>query len=229
MKFIIPIFLYQFLFLFLFPSVSRPQNTDTAGIVSSLKSKLEKGELTSQQILIDDAFMEIHYAESFRDLIKNYAPKSEIKITNESEPGEKIKVICEVKDESGNPVSNALVYIYQTDNRGYYGKDTPHILANEGDYRHARLFGYLHTDDKGKINIETIKPVGYPKSTLPRHIHIVISKEGYNYFGTELLFDDDDRLSEEQRARALKEGFLISSFDNSKDIPNIIYTLTIKK
>lgn len=225
MKFIILILL----FLALIPSVSLPQSTDTAGIVNNLKSQLEKGELTSQQILIDKDYMEIHYAESFRYLIKDYAPKAEIKITNENEPGEKIKVTCEVKDESGNPVSDALVYIYQTDNRGYYGKDSPHILANEGDYRHARLFGYLYTDSSGKINIETIKPVGYPKSTLPRHIHIVISKEGYNYLGTELLFDNDERLSEEQRKRALNEGFLISSFDNSKDIPSITYTLTIKK
>jgi protocatechuate 3,4-dioxygenase beta subunit len=48
-------------------------------------------------------------------------------------------------------------------------------LQNEGDRRHARLFGYLRTDENGKFEFSTVKPKGYPNSTLPAHIHIEIS------------------------------------------------------
>jgi protocatechuate 3,4-dioxygenase beta subunit len=85
----------------------------------------------------------------------------------------------------------------------------PHVSMNEGDMRHARLSGYLKTDKEGKFELHTIKPAGYPKSDLPAHIHVHVSANGYKAFGSEFLFDDDERLVGKIRENAIREKFMI--------------------
>jgi len=145
-------------------------------------------------------------------------------IVTPTEPGRKIKVLCTISDQNGNAIPDALVYLYQTDYRGWYAADAPHVLTNEGDIRHARLFGYVRTDAKGQFELTTVKPSGYPRSDLPAHIHVHVSKAGYQSYGTEFLFDDDERLQGEIRSRSEREGFYISkpATQNSKKIYNYI-------
>jgi protocatechuate 3,4-dioxygenase beta subunit len=119
----------------------------------------------------------------------------------------KIKVTGAVKNEQGNPISGAQVYLYQTDSRGWYAADAPHVLMNEGDMRHARLFGYLVTDAKGQFELHTVKPSGYPQSDLPAHIHVHVSKQGYSNYVTEFLFDDDVRLVGTIRENSIRNQF----------------------
>jgi len=75
--------------------------------------------------------------------------------------------------------------------------------------RHARLFGYAKTDKNGKMELHTIKPAGYPKSDLPAHIHVHVTAEGYRPYGTEFLFQDDERLKGEILNRAVIDGGMI--------------------
>jgi len=81
---------------------------------------------------------------------------------------------------------------------------------NEGDMRHARLFGYVKTSNDGKFELHTIKPSGYPQSDLPAHIHVHIDVNGYQSLVTEFLFDDDERLVGKIRENSTRNNFLIS-------------------
>ena len=147
---------------------------------------------------------------AFRNLIEKYSSAFTLSIATDTIPGRKIKVIGIVKDKNGNAVPDVLVYLYQTDARGWYAADAPHVLQYEGDIRHARLFGYVKTGKDGKFTLYTIKPSGYPKSDLPAHIHVHVTANGYSAYGTEFLFDDDDRFVVKIRQYAIRNQFIIS-------------------
>jgi protocatechuate 3,4-dioxygenase beta subunit len=161
-------------------------------------------------ILTDKAYATLHPLTSFREMIQKNASSNVLAITTTDEPGKKIKVVATVKDKDGQPIANALVYLYQTDARGWYAADAPHVLMNEGDLRYARLFGYAKTDKNGKIELHTVKPAGYPKSDLPAHIHVHVTADGYRPYGTEFLFQDDERLKGEILNRAVIDGGMIA-------------------
>ena len=68
--------------------------------------------------------------------------------------------------------------------------------ANE---HHSRLFGYVRTDAAGQFVLNTIRPGGYPRSTVPEHIHVHIDLGKQNLFSGGVVFDDDARLTKEMR------------------------------
>ena len=68
----------------------------------------------------------------------------------------------------------------------------------------------MKTDKNGMFELHTIKPSGYPKSDLPAHIHIHVTAEGYQSYGTEFLFDDDERLVGVIRENAIRDRFMIA-------------------
>lgn len=80
-----------------------------------------------------------------------------------------------VMDHKGQPVPNALVEIWQTDNHGSY-------IHSQGGNREAdnkkdanfQGYGRFLTDRQGRYYFRTIKPVVYPGRT--PHIHCIVSK-----------------------------------------------------
>jgi protocatechuate 3,4-dioxygenase beta subunit len=199
----------QLFFLLLVSGNSFAQSNDSLASLQKARSLLH-ANTNVEQILTDDQWMFLHAKTEFRQLIKEFGKNSRLTITNNREPGEKITVYGFVKDVNDHPLPEALVYVYHTDNRGFYAFDTTHVMGNEGDRRHARLFGYLKTDKEGRFTLQTIHPKGYPKSSLPSHIHCEIESSGRNTLITELLFDEDARLTPDQRVRSQQEGFIIS-------------------
>jgi len=179
-------------------------------LLKEAEEKLKTGKTTISQILTDKIYDAVHPETSFRNLIEKYCKAETISIATDTIPGKKIKVIGLIKNSEGKPVPNALVYLYHTDSRGWYVADAPHVLMNEGDMRHARLFGYVRTDKDGKFELHTIKPSGYPQSDLPAHIHVHVSANGYQSYVTEFLFDDDERLVGAIRENATRDRFLIA-------------------
>ncbi len=179
-------------------------------LLSEAEQKLNSGSYTVSGILTDKRYDPIHPETGFRELIKSHCRAEILSISTDSIPGRKIKVTGIVHDPEGRPVTDALVYLYQTDARGWYAADRPHVPMNEGDMRHARLFGYVKTDARGSFELHTIKPSGYPQSDLPAHIHIHIDAEGFRPLVTELLFDDDERLAGNIRQNAMQNMFIIS-------------------
>jgi len=182
--------------------------TDTI-LLKRAETLLQNTSTSVSEILSDKKYLPLHPETSFRELIKKHSTTDILKIVTNDEPGKEIKIIGIIKNKSGQPVEGALTYLYQTDAKGWYAADAPHVQGNEGDHRHARLFGYVKTDKNGKFELHTIKPSGYPKSDLPAHIHVQIVANGYQLYGTEFLFDDDERLVGQIRENSIKNRFLI--------------------
>jgi protocatechuate 3,4-dioxygenase beta subunit len=188
---------------------SRSQSGNSK-LLSEAQEKLETKTASVSHILSDKKYLPLHHESSFRELVKKHSNDSILTIATTGEPGKKIRVMGVVTDASGKPVDNALVYMYQTDAKGWYAAENPHVGGNNGDSRHARLFGYVRTNAEGKFEMHTIKPSGYPKSELPAHIHVQVDKSGYRTYHTEFLFDDDDRLVGDIRRDAERSSLLIS-------------------
>jgi protocatechuate 3,4-dioxygenase beta subunit len=195
--------------LFLLNATTLAAQPDTSVLLKQVSAKLSNGSSVSN-VLTDKAYLPIHPQTAFRELIRKHSNTGILKIATAEEPGKKIKVLCTIKNKNGQPVSNAEVYLYQTDARGWYAADAPHVSAYEGDMRHARLFGYVKTDKNGQFELHTVKPSGYPRSDLPAHIHVHVWAKGYSNYVNEFLFDDDDRLVGNIREQSVRNRFQIS-------------------
>lgn len=214
------------IFIFFLTAISLSCISQPNDLIKSINTKLLKGETTISNILSDTGYMFLHSLTAFREIIKQNAKPEKIKLNSDREPGTKITVKGSVLNRSGTALPNKLVYVYQTSAEGWYADTAPHILRNEGDRRHARLFGYLKTNAMGEFEFYTIKPNGYPNSSLPAHIHIEISLDGPRSFISELLFDDDPRLVGDIRARSVNEKFFIVKNSGTKAKP--VYEYVIK-
>jgi protocatechuate 3,4-dioxygenase beta subunit len=200
-------------------------------LIKQAEENLKTNKATISQILTDKKYDAVHPETSFRELIKKYCKAETISIATDTIPGRKIKVIGTIKNAEGKPIADALVYLYHTDSRGWYAADAPHVSMNEGDMRHARLFGYVKTDKDGKFELHTIKPSGYPQSDLPAHIHVHIDATGYRSFVTEFLFDDDERLIGKIRENSTRNNFMISKPENTESpfAQKFSYAVTLQK
>ena len=201
--------LYIFFSLFMFSEIVFAQAGNNS-LIKEAETKLQNKTATVSQILTDKKYDVLHPETSFREIIKKYCKAEIISIVTDTIPGRKIKVFGWIKNAEGKPVADALVYLYHTDSRGWYAADAPHVLMNEGDMRHARLFGYVRTDKDGRFELHTIKPKGYPQSDLPAHIHVHVDVSSYRSFITEFLFDDDERLVGQIRENAIRNNFMIA-------------------
>ena len=194
-------------------------------VIDELINKLAQHQTTVSDILSDNSLMYLHSLTPFREMIRQNAKAEKIKITSDKEPGTKITVKGIIVNTAKEPIADALVYVYQTSSEGWYSDTAPHILQNQGDRKHARLFGYFRTNESGAFEFETIKPHGYPHSDLPAHIHFEVSAENRSLI-TELLFDDDPRLIGNIRTRAEQEKFVISKNTGTEKEPVYFYNIS---
>jgi protocatechuate 3,4-dioxygenase beta subunit len=199
--------LFPLLFLCCCKSTAQPDN---AALIAEAKTKFQNNPATVSAILTDKKYLPVHPVSEFRELIKANASTAVLTITPADEPGKKIRVLGTVNNKDGQPVAGALVYLYQTDSKGWYAADAPHVLTSGSDMGHARLFGYVRTDANGKFELNTVKPSGYPQSDLPAHIHVHVWADGYRNFVNEFLFDDDERLVGEIRTQSVQNRFMIA-------------------
>jgi protocatechuate 3,4-dioxygenase beta subunit len=94
-----------------------------------------------------------------------------------------------------------IVYAYHTDAHGIYPREERH--AGRPGSRHGLLRGWVKTDDKGQYRFDTIRPAGYPGTKIPAHVHMHVIEAGRcTYSIDELLFEDDPRLTPEERRKA---------------------------
>ena len=222
--------MHKFLVTVILTAISIDTAAQTDSLLNDVRTKLKTG-VSISTILTDKKYLPVHPATEFRELIKTNSNTGILKIAPAGEPGRKIRVIGSVKNSDGKPVAGALVYLYQTDSKGWYAADAPHVPQFEGDLRHARLFGYVRTDSSGQFEMHTIKPSGYPRSDLPAHIHVHVTADGYRPFGTEFLFDDDERLVGEIRRQAVQNQFLISKPEKTKGVfdQQFSYTMSLTR
>lgn len=202
--------LISYLCIILCVSCRSTAQSDSTLLLKEATIKLQNKSVTVSGILADKKYLAIHPVTAFRELIKENSNTDILQISTPDEPGKKIRVLGTITNKEGQPVTGALVYMYQTDYKGWYAAGSPHVGGNEGDMQHARLFGYVKTDANGKFELNTIKPSGYPRSDLPAHIHVHVWADGYTAFVNEFLFDDDDRLVGKIREQSVSNQFMIS-------------------
>ncbi len=119
------------------------------------------------------------------------------RIAPPSEPGDPLVIHGRAVAEDGtSPMAGAVVFAYQTDREGLY--DRP------GAGPHSwRLRGWAQTAPDGSFEFTTIRPGGYPGSTIPQHVHLqIFLPDGRRYWADELRFADDPRLPTQERSRA---------------------------
>jgi len=94
-----------------------------------------------------------------------------------------------ILDAKGNPLRNALVEIWQVDNKGAY----LHTGSENRKNRDANFqgFGRFLTGSTGEYYFRTIKPVPYPGRT--PHIHFKVKKAGKELFATQCYIKDEPR------------------------------------
>jgi protocatechuate 3,4-dioxygenase beta subunit len=207
------------------------ETTEIGRMIDQAKVLLQSGKSTTD-ILTDAAFLPAHEWPRFRQLIHDSTQSSPLTIVTSTEPGLRLLVYGRVADESGQPVIGATLYVYHTSAKGWYSDRAAHISANQGDRKHARLFGYLKTDGDGRFELHTIRPAGYPDSDLPAHIHVEIEPAGAGLRSlvTEIQFDDDPRLTPEWRRRSKQEGFVIAKVEkDSASAQHVIAELILRK
>ena len=204
---------------------------DNNKVIADIETKLAKGQTSISAVLSDPKYIVLHSQTPFRQLIKKYAKPGKVKIITDAEPGKKITVKGRIETPDGKGLNEALVYFYHTSDKGWYSDTAAHILVQEGDMGHARLFGYLKTDAKGQFEFETIQAKGYPRSDFPAHIHIMAWKDNNIVTGlpNELQFDDDPRLTPDRRSRSLREGNLIEKNSGTADKPVYFYEIKLKR
>ncbi len=160
-------------------------------------------------ILSDPRYLSVHAWPRFRALIKTHASGSRITIVTPQEPGKRVRVRMRLVEANGSASAGALVYFYHTDARGDYGPNDAGVPLTGSDNKYARLFGYAVTDPEGTIEVQTIRPGGYPDSTFPEHIHVRITCRDRRSFGAEIWFDDDPRVNREAREEAAGDRIAI--------------------
>ncbi|MGV3483179.1 MAG: intradiol ring-cleavage dioxygenase [Planctomycetaceae bacterium] len=92
-----------------------------------------------------------------------------------------------VLGNSGSPIRNALVEIWQVDHNGAY----LHSGTSNADRRDKNFQGYgrFLTDSEGRYFFRTVKPVPYPGRT--PHIHFAISRGEKRVLTTQLLIEGE--------------------------------------
>jgi protocatechuate 3,4-dioxygenase beta subunit len=185
---------------------------------ASVKDSIDKSAAalragkSASDVLTDAAYLPAHEWPRFRGLVRQFARSPDVTLVSRAEPGEALAVTGRVLDRDGKPAPGVVLYAYHTSARGWYSDRAPHVAAPEGDRKHARLFGYLTTDAEGRFRIRTVRPGGYPDGDLPAHIHVELEPPGAGRATvvTEILFDDDPRLTPAARQRSRQEGFVIA-------------------
>ncbi len=141
---------------------------------------------------------------------------------HEGEPlGERIIVHGRVLDDSGRPVRNSLIEVWQANAAGRYTHHADrHPAPLDPNFGGA---GRCLTDDEGRYRFVTIKPGAYPwknhdNAWRPAHIHFSLFGEAFRsrlvtqmYFPGDPLFDQDPIFQSVRDPRARER--LISSFD----------------
>ncbi len=118
-------------------------------------------------------------------------------------PGPALFVNAWVKDQSGKPVADAEVDVWQSSPEGYYENQDP-IQAD------MNLRGKFTTDKEGHFWFRSVKPAGYPipvdgpvgelvraqgrHNMRPAHLHVLIYKKGYKTHISQVYVNDDEHL-----------------------------------
>jgi protocatechuate 3,4-dioxygenase beta subunit len=116
-------------------------------------------------------------------------------ICGPEEQGERLRFTGRVLDYRGQPLSEAAVIAYHTDRTGLYNPPN-------GPTRVPHLRAVAVTDSAGRFGFSTIRPGGYPRSSEPAHIHMMVAAPAHHPRYVDIWFDDDPRVTDSHRKQA---------------------------
>lgn len=123
--------------------------------------------------------------------------------------GEAIEVTGTVKSESGRPVANALIEIWNANHYGRYRhvEDASGLQLDENFFGMGRVL----TDEKGRYKFWTISPGAYLARPdigrwRPKHIHLSVSG-GASRLITQMYFPGEPNNATDPMAILMGEGF----------------------
>jgi protocatechuate 3,4-dioxygenase, beta subunit len=106
-----------------------------------------------------------------------------------------------VLDLKGNPVRNALVEIWQCDNKGVYLHSAD--SGRRANDKNFQGFGRFLTSSSGEYYFRTIKPVPYPGRPAP-HIHFKVKRAGKELLTTQCYIKGEPRNARDGIFRSLR-------------------------
>jgi protocatechuate 3,4-dioxygenase, beta subunit len=107
-----------------------------------------------------------------------------------------------VLDARGNPIRNAIVEIWQVDNKGSYLHSRGGVDA--GRDSNFQGFGRFLTGSTGEYYFRTIKPVPYPGRT--PHIHYAVKRKGMDKFTTQCYIKGEPRNEQDGVLRGIRDA-----------------------
>jgi len=132
-----------------------------------------------------------------------------------------------VVDTAGNPIPNATVEVWQTDEHGLYD-----LQLDGGAQMDMR--GRMKCDARGNYHFRTVRPLGYsipldgPVGKLvqaqarhgfrPSHVHFLIAAPGYRELVTALYFGDDDHVDSDT-VFGVSASLVVRARDNDPESP----------
>jgi catechol 1,2-dioxygenase len=124
-------------------------------------------------------------------------------IVRSATPGPALFVTAWVRDNTGKPVADAEVDVWQSSPEGFYENQDP-VQAD------MNLRGKFRTDENGGIRFRSVRPSGYPipvngpvgdfirlqgrHNMRPAHVHFLIYKPGYKTHISQVYVNDDPNL-----------------------------------
>lgn len=193
--------------------------------LSALKNNLETDE---SRAAYDSLHLQLtaHYTDlttaarsSLRQALKKQAHWPFEFLCPASEPGTHILLKGRVTDENGAPIAGAEMHIFHTDSRGYYSpldSVTGRMMEND-----PRLEGFLTTDANGGFEIHTVRPANYPRQykgrTIPQHVHLVTTADGFQVSALQVVFKDDPVMDDYWVEWAKEAGFPIVTLVETPD------------
>jgi protocatechuate 3,4-dioxygenase beta subunit len=188
-----------------------------AARIRELAAALAAGTTSVNALLADFGVDGLRPYPSFRALIEKHAPTGRAVMVAKEEPGRAMVATVRVLGADGKPYPGVRVYAYHTNDKGWYAAEAPHVSGNSGDYRFARLFTHAVTDERGCCELVTIHPVGYPRTDLPSHVHLMLVGKKNEERGTEIRFEDCPRMTPAVREASLKSGYVVVPVEKTSD------------
>ena len=118
--------------------------------------------------------------------------------------GEITHLTGRILDAKGEPVRNALVEIWQCDNKGVYLHTADSGRKEMQRDKNFQGFGRFLTSSKGEYYFRTIKPVPYPGRT--PHIHFKIKRGGKELLTTQCYIKGERRNERDGIFRAIRDA-----------------------
>lgn len=102
-------------------------------------------------------------------------------------PGERIRVEGRITDGQGQPMSDALIEIWQADAQGRYS----HPADKRSSNAPFTGFGRTASDAEGRFVFDTIKPGAIGDGQAPHLTLVMFTRGGQNHLYTRIYFSDE--------------------------------------